>query len=112
MLQLRLNIGIWQSVIDYAENRRGADVRGSLLHGIEQFLSEPIMVAPIQLNDFVALWQEAKIIDGLSNTSLLTTDEWRKKHHPILKNNCNAATKKAFEIIACIEKALEKLKPL
>jgi hypothetical protein len=111
--QLTLNQIIWESVRRYALQQDDAEVRGSLLHGIEQFLSEPSMTDFISMNEMTILWQEARIIDSISSTSRMAVAvEWRNKHHPLLSDVCTLAIERAARLIVYIDIALENLKPL
>ncbi len=112
--QLAMNIQIWRELRNGVSVQKGQtklDVRGGILHGIEQFLSEPIFPDRIPLQEMANLWEEAKIIQTimLKHYLLPIAEPGRTKDINLLVKLCDAAIHRAAVLIVLIIKAIQAL---
>jgi hypothetical protein len=112
MVQLRLNEHIW------AELRKGIapendpptwDMRGGLLHGLEDFLTHPILPERIPVTDIAKLWQRAKTIQAVSmrNYLALAPPATRANDLKLLAAVCHDAIESSAALRTRIQQALE-----
>lgn len=113
--QLIINIKVWNSIKEGAENGKFGEARGSILFGIEAFLSSPIFPERISENDVMQLWQHARIIDSICSRYLLGV----KVKEEIKKQDIKSATQLvdksisyALKLISDIDGVISELKPL
>lgn len=113
--QLIINIKIWKSVIEDANKETFQEARGSILAGIETFLSSPIFPEQISANDLMQLWQYARIINSISSRYLLNfiiKPDIKKQDTQQVKELAEKAISCAIKMISEIDKIIPKLKPL
>lgn len=118
--QLTLNVQIWAKLLeginpDVPLNDQTLDLRGGILHGIEQFLSEPVLWGQIDYSAVVTLWQQTKLIQGMLmryNPIMLTPpQEIVQRDMRQLSKLCNEAISNATQLIAASRAALQALPP-
>jgi hypothetical protein len=62
--QLEVNLYFWKFSLDAAQKQTTVNLRGSMLHGIEEFITRPVSSDRIPLDDLVTLWEDARLIDA------------------------------------------------
>jgi len=113
--QLIINIKIWESVIQGTERGTFQEARGSILAGIEAFLSAPISPERISENDLMQLWQRAQIIHLISTRYLLgvrVTEDIKKKDIENARKLAQEAIEYAKKVISDVDGVISDLKPL
>jgi hypothetical protein len=112
--QLRLNISIWQNILDILPQVREA--RGSMLAAIEAFISVPFLTDRLSVNAIVEVWQQSRIIDSITqrylSPALGIKAEIKKNDLETLKSLCEKSILRASEIIKSVETCYGLFKPL
>jgi len=115
--QLEVNIHIWTSLrsgIDPQSADQTFDVRGPILHGIEEFLSLPILPTEFTIGLVFNVWERAKIIHQMSMKHYMApfvTPEAKTKDLTLLQGLCEAAIRDATLLIAALNLVLQNLPP-
>jgi hypothetical protein len=114
--QLALNVKIWMSVREEATNVEEAqiiEVRGGIFHGMEEWLSLPLVPELIDINEIGLLWQEAKIIQSIAlrqaTRELKLSQNLRHKESATLVEICNRAINRAVNLSQSIAVALASM---
>lgn len=116
--QLVLNVSIWAKLRE-GINPNGAladqtmDCRGAILHGIEEYLSAPILWGQLDYNSIAVLWQQAKMIQGFVtkyySTMITPPQETLQRELNQLLSLCNDGIGNATKMIVAIRAALQSL---
>ena len=62
--ELKLNLIVWKSILDSLPQFR--EVRGSFRGGIEEYITNPIPGAQLDMDEMILLTQECRIIDAIN----------------------------------------------
>lgn len=116
VVQLRLNEHIWTTLrqgISSDNDPPTWDMRGGLLHGIEEFLSRPVLPEQISPVEVAMLWQRAKTIQAVAMRCYLATmpAAARAKDLKLLANVCQDAIASSAGLRERIADALGELSP-
>jgi len=118
--QLVLNVRMWTKLLEGINpgaplNNQILDLRGGILQGVEQFLSEPVLWGRIDYSAIATLWQQIKTIQGMlmryNAITLNPPPEVLERDMRALVEVCNAAIKNASHLITAIQAALQALPP-
>lgn len=114
LLQLKLNVHIWEELrkgINPESESQTWDVRGGILHGLENFLTHPLLPDRIPVTDVAMLWQRAKTIQAVAtrNYLVLVPPETRASDLRLLLGVCKEAIDSATALRARIKQALEQM---
>jgi hypothetical protein len=98
--QICCNINIWKQVLQLAEQttETARDVRGSMYHAIESWLSEPAIPQLRIADDLLLLWQQAKIIDSLAAGSAFQKTPSGEHDRGLLVSLCKQTSERATSI--------------
>jgi hypothetical protein len=119
--QLMLNIDIWQAIklaIQTATNPNKVrwDVRGGLMHGVEEYISSPVLSDPDVNAEIVSVWQHATMIREIVRRhiyrSLMLPEETRDEDYKTLVSLCDKATGSATSLVRRFLIAREELPPI
>ncbi len=109
--QLIQNIKLWAYIKANPDEMIG--IRGSILVGIETFLTSPIFYDDIKIDEIFILYELIRIIDaiGLRHGVALLTDSALKQDKEALSKLVGQTIPLATKVVADIDKVIVKLKP-
>jgi len=113
--QLVLNRAIWLLMHERAQNEEFDEVRGSFLHGIEEFISSPVQTELISLEELTQIWQKARIADNIVNRQrflAFRVGDTHKQEAAVLAKLTAELIVHAMQVERQIADALTKLNPL
>jgi hypothetical protein len=114
--QTQINIGIWKGTKKHFEAEDAPiEIRSALMHGMDEFISQPMLLDVIDYDNVIVMRQWAGAIDNISAwivRSAVNTTALKHAHADVVMKTCEGAIQCAHKLIAQLDEALERLRPL